>query len=473
MKLPDYSSAHVLVVGDLMLDRYWHGAANRLSPEAPVPVVHVQKKEHRAGGAANVAMNIANLGAKVSLIGFVGHDDEADILLEILQDQGICCLFEVIEELPTLTKLRVISHHQQLIRMDFEEPFHTLNANYLLHQYHQQLVQADVVVLSDYGKGTLHHIKPLIALAKEKQKPVLIDPKGSDFSRYQQATLMTPNLSELEAVVGICKTEVEITEKGQQLLNQLHLSALLITRGEQGMSLLRKTEAPLHLATHAREVFDVTGAGDTVIAMLAASLAAEASLEESTLLANISAGIVVGKLGTAIPSLMEINEALNVRPASHHGVKDMLSCLDKINAAKKQGQKIVLTNGCFDLLHLGHITYLQEAKALGDRLVVLVNSDASVKRLKGASRPINGINQRMEMLAALKCVDWVMAFNDDTPQKIIAQILPDILVKGGDYTDISLIAGHHEVLKNGGEVKVLSFVKGHSTSHLINTLKSH
>lgn len=472
MQLPNYSAARVLVVGDLMLDRYWHGPTSRISPEAPVPVVHVKQDEQRAGGAGNVALNIAALGAKVSLLGFTGEDEAAVALETLLKKSGVLCLFQGIPNHPTITKLRVMSRHQQLIRLDFEDGFQDIDSDTLLHQYHAELMQSQVVVLSDYGKGTLSQVQPFIRLAKQLKKPVLVDPKGSDFSIYQQATLITPNLSEFEAVVGRCTDQQQIVERGVNLLNQLELEALLVTRGEQGMTLLTKDQEPLHLPTHAREVFDVTGAGDTVISVLAASLAAKKSLAEATQLANIGAGIVVGKMGTATVNTEELSNALHGPRAHQKGVCSFSELLKERTVAKQNGEKIVATNGCFDILHPGHIRYLQQAKTLGDRLVVLVNSDASVQRLKGPERPVNKLDHRMEMLAALECVDWVVEFEQDTPKEVIDQLLPDILVKGGDYTDITSIAGHESVLANGGEVKILSFIEGHSTTAIIQTIKN-
>ncbi len=471
MQLPNYSTARVLVVGDLMLDRYWHGATSRISPEAPVPVVHVKQDEQRAGGAGNVALNIAALGAKVSLLGFTGEDQPAVILEAILKKAGVLCLFQPVPNFPTITKLRVMSRHQQLIRLDFEDGFQQIDSAPLLHLYHAEMMQSQVVVLSDYGKGTLSQVQQFIRLAQQLKKPVLVDPKGSDFSIYKHATLITPNLSEFEAVVGRCTDQAQIVERGTNLLTDLDLQALLVTRGEQGMTLLSKDFEPLHLPTHAREVFDVTGAGDTVISVLAASLAAKKSLAEATQLANIGAGIVVGKMGTATVNTDELNAALQGPRAHHKGVCSLPELLAERAAAEQNGEKIVATNGCFDILHPGHVRYLQQAKTLGDRLVVLVNSDASVQRLKGPQRPVNKLDHRMEMLAALECVDWVVEFEQDTPKEVIDQLLPDILVKGGDYTDITSIAGHESVLANGGEVKILSFIEGHSTTAIIQTIK--
>ncbi|NJA04621.1 bifunctional D-glycero-beta-D-manno-heptose-7-phosphate kinase/D-glycero-beta-D-manno-heptose 1-phosphate adenylyltransferase HldE [Methylococcaceae bacterium WWC4] len=471
MQLPNYSFARVLVTGDLMLDRYWHGATSRISPEAPVPVVHVNLDEQRAGGAGNVALNVAALGAKVSLLGFTGEDEAAGALKQLLQAANVLCLFQTVPGSPTITKLRVMSRHQQLIRLDFEDGFHAVDSDPLLHLYHAELMQSQVAVLSDYGKGTLNRVQQFIALARQLKKPVLVDPKGNDFSIYRDATLITPNLGEFEAVVGRCSDEAQIVERGLNLITDLGLDALLVTRGEHGMSLLGKNEAPLHLPTHAREVFDVTGAGDTVISVLAASLAAKKPLAEATQLANIGAGIVVGKLGTATVNTVELADALHGPRAHRKGVLSLPELLEERSAARQNGEKIVATNGCFDILHPGHVRYLQQAKTLGDRLVVLVNSDASVQRLKGPERPVNGLEHRMEMLAALDCVDWVVPFEEDTPKEVIDQLLPDILVKGGDYTDITSIAGHESVLANGGEVKILSFIEGHSTTAIIQTIK--
>ncbi|MBD9359548.1 bifunctional D-glycero-beta-D-manno-heptose-7-phosphate kinase/D-glycero-beta-D-manno-heptose 1-phosphate adenylyltransferase HldE [Methylomonas fluvii] len=471
MQLPNYSTARVLVVGDLMLDRYWHGATSRISPEAPVPVVHVKQDEQRAGGAGNVALNIAALGAKVSLLGFTGEDEAAAALKTLLQQAKVLCLFQAVPGYPTITKLRVMSRHQQLIRLDFEDGFNNVDSDALLHLYHAEMMQSQVIVLSDYGKGTLSQVQQFIKLAKQLNKPVLVDPKGSDFSIYRQATLITPNLSEFEAVVGRCADQAQIVERGMNLLSDLELQALLVTRGENGMTLLSKNEEPLHLPTHAREVFDVTGAGDTVISVLAASLAAKKTLAEATQLANIGAGIVVGKMGTATVNTDELANALQGPRAHHKGVCSLPDLLAERAAAKQNGEKIVATNGCFDILHPGHVRYLQQAKTLGDRLVVLVNSDASVQRLKGPERPVNKLDHRMEMLAALECVDWVVEFEQDTPKEVIDQLLPDILVKGGDYTDITSIAGHESVLANGGEVKILSFIEGHSTTSIIQTIR--
>jgi D-beta-D-heptose 7-phosphate kinase/D-beta-D-heptose 1-phosphate adenosyltransferase len=279
-------------------------------------------------------------------------------------------------------------------------------------------------------------------------------------------------LAEVEAVAGACRDEAELEAKGLGLVERLELGALLVTRGEQGMSLLRRDAAPLHLPAKAREVFDVTGAGDTVISVLAAALAAGCPLAQATELANLAAGIVVGKLGAASVGAEELDYALHGAKAHRRGAIALEGLLEVLRPARAAGERIVLTNGCFDILHPGHVNYLREARALGDRLVVLVNSDASVRRLKGPGRPVNALASRMDMLAALECVDWVVAFDEDTPREAICRILPDVLVKGGDYADISAIAGHDCVLASGGEVRLLNFVEGFSTTGIIEQIRN-
>ncbi|MBM3202366.1 bifunctional D-glycero-beta-D-manno-heptose-7-phosphate kinase/D-glycero-beta-D-manno-heptose 1-phosphate adenylyltransferase HldE [Candidatus Woesearchaeota archaeon] len=471
MQLHELSRARVLVAGDLMLDRYWHGATSRISPEAPVPVVRVDQIEERVGGAGNVALNIARLGGMVDVLGYCGQDEAGSRLLMLLNQAGIRCRVERLEQIPTITKLRVLSRHQQLIRLDFEQPFQPQTPDTLLRSYCSALALVHLVVLSDYGKGTLASVTALIEQARQAGCPVLVDPKGTDFSRYRGARLVTPNRSEFEAVVGVCQTEDELVTRGLALLQRHALEALLITRGEQGMTLLEPGQLPLHLPAHAKEVYDVTGAGDTVIAVLAIALAAGVALADATRLANLAAGLVVGKLGTASVTREELEDALEGSRAHRHGIVDWPTLQDLLKAARVRGEKIVATNGCFDLLHPGHIHYLRQARSLGDRLVVLVNTDASVTRLKGPERPINPLEHRMEMLAALESVDWVIAFDQDTPAELIGQILPDVLVKGGDYPDITRIAGYAQVMAHGGIVKVLDYVSHHSTTRLIETIR--
>ena len=468
--IPAFNQARVLVAGDIMLDRYWQGPTQRISPEAPVPVVKIDHNEDRPGGAANVALNIASLGGQVTLAGITGEDEAATTLDTHLSAVNIQCAFSSQQQAPTITKLRVLSRNQQLIRLDFEQSLAGIDKQAFNQLVAEKLAAHDVLLLSDYDKGTLSDVQSLIEAARANNIPVLVDPKGSDFSKYRGATLLTPNLSEFEAVVGHCQTEREIVEKGQTLLEQLDLQALLITRSEQGMTLLRKGCEEFHLPTQAREVYDVTGAGDTVIATLALAVAAQAQLTQASALANVAAGIVVGKLGTSTVSEAELVNELHSGQESGYGVVTEEQLKIAVEGAKARGEKIIMTNGCFDILHAGHVSYLTNAKALGARLIVAVNSDASVKRLKGEGRPVNQSERRMAVLAGLGAVDWVVEFTEDTPQRLIANILPDVLVKGGDYK-VEEIAGGAEVIANGGQVEVLNFEQGISTTDIINTIR--
>lgn len=465
---PDFSRARVLVAGDLMLDRYWSGATRRISPEAPVPVVHVGTMEDRPGGAANVALNLAALGCRTLVTGVTGDDEAADILAIRLADAGVSVRLHRRRGLPTVTKLRVLSHHQQLIRLDFEESLAPRGEDPLPGLARELLEGADLLLLSDYAKGTLASPQSLIEAARAQGKPVLVDPKGQDFERYRGATLLTPNRGELEGVVGPWRDDADLIERGDRLRSHLGLDALLVTLGERGMLLLGAGREALHLPTRAREVFDVTGAGDTVIATLGAALAAGAGLTEACTLANCAAGLAVGKLGTATVSAAELRLA---RLGSEwHTILDQGALIAAVTAARAEGERVVLTNGCFDLLHEGHVAYLQQARLLGDRLAVAVNDDDSVRRLKGEGRPVNGVGSRMAVLAGLASVDWVCPFSEDTPESLICRVQPDVLVKGGDYRP-EQIAGADCVRAAGGEVRVLPFLPGHSTSRIIGAIR--
>lgn len=468
--IPAFDKARVLVVGDIMLDRYWYGPTQRISPEAPVPVVKIQQDEDRPGGAANVALNIASLNGNVTLAGITGEDEASSTLKTHLSAMNIDCQFLQSSAHPTITKLRVLSRNQQLLRLDFEESFAEIDKQPLIEQTKALVANHDLLLLSDYDKGTLSDVQALIKAANEHNVPVLVDPKGTDFARYRGATLITPNLSEFEAVVGHCKTEAEIVSKGQALLKELDLTAMLVTRSEQGMTLLRHGHEEFHLPTQAREVYDVTGAGDTVIATLALAIAANADFTQASALANIAAGIVVGKLGTSTVSEAELSAELTSGQESGFGVLSEEQLKIAVELAQARGENIIMTNGCFDILHAGHVSYLNTAKTLGSRLIVAVNNDASVTRLKGVGRPVNPVDRRMAVLAGLGAVDWVVPFSEDTPQRLIANILPNTLVKGGDYK-VEDIAGGAEVIAAGGDVKVLNFEDGISTTKIINAIR--
>lgn len=472
LELPDFSQTTILVYGDLILDRYWGGNSERVSPEAPIPVVKILNQVTRPGGAANVALNLATIHCNVELMGITGKDPEADDLKKQLKEKAIQCHFQQSSEVSTISKLRVIARNQQMLRLDFEKTLAGCKTEKLIAQYQKNLEKADMVVLSDYAKGTLHNAPQLIAMAREKNIPVLVDPKGKDFGIYAGATLITPNLSEFEAIVGKCGDNDDlIVEKAKALIELYQFEAMLVTRGKDGMSLIfGDDKSPIHLHSHAREVFDVTGAGDTVIAFLAACAASGLDLERAAYVANMAAGLVVKKLGTAAISLPELRTALRHALGAHQGILTQNELLSIVLDAKAKGEKIVMTNGCFDVIHPGHIQYLEQAKELGDRLIIAVNTDESVKKLKGDSRPINSLESRMAVLSALRAVDWVVPFSEDTPEKLITAVKPDVLVKGGDY-QVEQIAGHKAVLKNGGQVKILNFYDGHSTTGLIKKIR--
>lgn len=470
ISIPEFGQSRVLVVGDLMLDRYWYGSTSRISPEAPVPVVHVGESEERPGGAGNVALNIASLGGHADVLGLTGDDEAARLLEQRLIVAGVGCHFELAPGLPTVTKLRVISRHQQMIRLDFEDGFDAVDGARLLTRFEALLPGCNAVVLSDYGKGTLSQAPRLIALARAAGKPVLVDPKGRDYTIYRGATLITPNLAEFTAVAGECRTDDELVARAEALRDKLQLDALLITRSEKGMTLVRKSRPALHLPTRAREVFDVTGAGDTVIAALATALAAGLEIAEATALANLAAGVVVGKLGTATATVPELRRALREQDEIEGGVVDEERLSVLMADARAHGETVVMTNGCFDILHAGHVAYLEQARRLGDRLVVAVNDDASVKRLKGADRPVNTLAQRMAVLAGLGSVDWVVPFAEDTPERLICRLKPGVLVKGGDYRPED-IAGGNCVREAGGEVVVLGYIEGVSTTRIIEKMR--
>ena len=469
ISIPDFSATRVVVAGDVMLDRYLFGSTGRISPEAPVPVVHVHETDDRPGGAANVAVNLAALGTTTSLVGVVGRDAAAAALTSIMQERGIDCSFAAADDRPTITKTRVQSRGQQLIRLD-EEIASAMPGDAVAGALGQVLDGAGAVILSDYGKGALADVRTMIQACRDAGVPVLIDPKGTDFSKYRGATLITPNQSEFEAVAGVADSDDDLVARARAMLDELELDALLVTRSEKGMLLIEAGAEPLFLSTQAREVFDVTGAGDTVIATLAAALAAGQALGSAAALANLAAGLVVRKIGVATVTPGELSAALHQRGQGGRGLVEIDALLALVDEARGRNERVIMTNGCFDVLHAGHVAYLEEAKSLGDRLIVAVNDDDSVRRLKGESRPINALEDRMLVLAGLAAVDWVVPFSEDTPARLIEAVLPDVLVKGGDYKPEEIV-GAKEVLQNGGEVRVLAFRDGHSSSRIIDRLK--
>lgn len=470
----------IAVIGDVILDEYWQGNVNRISPEAPVPVHHVQHISHHPGGAANTALNIQKVGGQAFLFGTWGKDEAAEILGTLLESEGISCkgLLQVPQR-PTARKTRITSGPQQMLRIDREQPFPLEEA------FQKQLLQRleaqewEGFLLSDYGKGVLPHtfVRQLMALAQKRKIPVVVDPKGRDFERYQGCTLVTPNIKESCVALGLDEEGSYTGEfLGRELQKKFGLQNILVTMGANGMTYVPHDAkiGPVHEQAKAKEVFDVSGAGDTVAAVMTLSLATQTPIAEAVHYATVAAGKVVEKWGTR-PILQEelevgLREAVLEKETQVKGTKSKMWARDNFpNLAKKlhdQQKKIVFTNGCFDLMHVGHVTYLEQAKRLGDVLVIGVNTDESVQRLKGEKRPIIPLQERMRMLAGLQCVDYVVAFGEDTPAELIAQVEPDVLVKGSDY-QVHQIAGADFVLARGGSVQCLDFVEGWSSSRVI------
>lgn len=475
LKLFNFLNSKLLVVGDIMLDEYWIGETNRISPEAPVPIVLVKNTDHRLGGAANVAINIAALGCQIDLLGIMGTDATASIVNNLLNKHAnINNLIINTNNQPTINKLRIISNDQQVFRIDREQ-YYSINSFTTLGTVFEQAITKNnyqAIVLSDYNKGTLQNPQIFIDLANKYNIPVIIDPKKSDYWLYKNATILTPNLKEFIQMVGGNTNEIlfsnnidqYILEKGHNLIAELNLQALIITRGKDGINLLTNDYQDHHIAASQHEVFDVTGAGDTVTACIAACIASNNNLRAATYIATIAAGINVSKLGTSCINLNELKKAIT---ADNHNNKDSLKLgiiqskelAIIIAQIKLSGEKIVLINGCFDILHPGHIEYIKKAKSFGSRLVIAVNNDQSVKLLKGNNRPINTLQHRMQVLAALKDVDWVVAFEDIRPGNIIKQLNPDILVKSKEafktIEEIPDYEGASYVLQQGGQVHLL------------------
>ncbi len=466
ISLPRFNKAHVLVVGDLMLDRYWQGQSARISPEAPVPVIDVASTEERPGGAANVALNVAALGASCTLIGAVGKDEEGHTLRRKLEAAGVECHFVEQDNWRTPLKLRVVSQHQQLLRMDFEDRLPQECCAVIESLVAEHVAGHDCVILQDYDKGVIGNPGNLIQAAVARSTPVVVDPKHKALSAYAGATLIKPNMSEFEAQAGILPDYKTLQQAADRLVKDCGLLALLITRGAEGMLLVEADGKHANVPSRAVDVHDVTGAGDTVAAVMGTMIALGEGFEASAMVANVAASIVVSKLGTASATAAEIQRELTSGLHADRGVLGLDALKEQVDGARALGEKIVFTNGCFDILHAGHISYLEEARAMGDRLIVGINSDASVRELKGPDRPVNNLEARMHVLSGLSAVDWVVAFSESTPENLLRDLQPDLLVKGGDY-GISGVVGADIVQAYGGEVRVLGLVEGVSTSRII------
>ena len=467
------STARVVCVGDVMLDRFVYGEVTRVSPEAPIPVCRVKNETAMLGGAGNVVRNMVALGAGVDFVSVVGDDEiagDVDLLLRDLA--GVSHSLSVETDRPTTSKIRYVAGGQQLLRADREITTPVLDgiADELVAAVERALRDAALLIVSDYGKGVVTDTLAarLIEIARKAGKPVIVDPKSRDFARYAGASLITPNLKELSEAAGHeLSSEDDIVAAARGLLSRAGIDTMLVTRGAQGMSLITADGAD-HFPSRAREVFDVSGAGDTVIATLAAGIAAGLSFVNAAQLANVAAGIVVGKIGTAVAYTEDILEDID-RASDTSGPRSPTTidaALDRIRTWQDRGEKVGFTNGCFDLLHPGHVSLLSQAHAACDRLVVGLNSDASVKRLKGESRPTQGEDARAAVLSSLETVDLVIIFEEDTPERLLQEIKPDVLVKGADYT-IETVVGANFVQSYGGKVVLAELVPGFSTTATI------
>lgn len=476
----DFTAARVLVVGDVMLDRFVYGGVDRISPEAPIPIMRIEREIVMPGGAGNVARNLAALGAKVALLGLAGDDVAADQLNEVLAGEpGIEAHLVIDEAWHTIEKTRFIGSRQQLLRVDRESPAQPSDeaVDALIKAALEALTDNAVLVLSDYAKGAVGDrvLSKLVKAAAKAGKPIIVDPKGSDYRRYKGATLVTPNRAEAALATGeSCADDDSAVNAARKLVTDAGIANVLVTRGSAGMTLVQgKDSAPLHLKAEAREVFDVSGAGDTVVATIAAALAVGRSLPQAARLANAAAGIVVGKIGTAVVHPEELRLALHM--PDPHGIAAKVAtasqAAERVTLWRSCGERIGFTNGVFDLLHPGHLALLSEVRAQCDRLVVAINADASVRKLKGPTRPVQDERHRAQILAALGLVDLVVIFAEDTPEPLLDLLKPDLLVKGGDYT-VDQVVGADLVRAYGGEVKVSRLVAGQSTTATIKKLQS-
>jgi D-beta-D-heptose 7-phosphate kinase/D-beta-D-heptose 1-phosphate adenosyltransferase len=464
---------HIAVVGDLMIDHYIWGNCERISPEAPVQVLEVRKEESLLGGAGNVINNLIALESSVSVYSVIGNDEGAELVEQRLRDAGARSAALLRQENRTTTKKsRVIASNQQIIRFDDEnrEDISLRSQHELLTTLSQNIFGYDAILLSDYGKGVLTPTltRDIISLAYAHNTLVLVDPKGDDYSKYRGATLLTPNKKEASQATGIRITDDTSLEKaGFKLKNDLDLDYSIITLSEEGIAIFKDHMSII--PTLSREVYDVTGAGDTVLASLGLGLANGLDIVEACEFANKAAAIVVAKIGSATATLNEIEEyehALN-KGQIESKIKDFAQIGRITKRLRSQGRKVIFTNGCFDILHRGHASYLQKAKALGDILIVGLNSDESVHRLKGENRPVNSLEDRAYLLAALESVDYVVPFEEDTPYVLIERVQPDILVKGADYEGKEVVGSDL-----AGEVRLIDFVEGKSTSNIINKIQT-
>jgi D-beta-D-heptose 7-phosphate kinase/D-beta-D-heptose 1-phosphate adenosyltransferase len=477
----DFSGTTVLCLGDIMLDRFAYCGIDRISPEAPVPVLLLERVERMLGGAGNVARNIAALGGRAVLMGLLGTDAAGEeVRAAIRATPHLVDAHVISPDRATICKTRYIAAHQQIMRVD-EEHAHALEADeekQLLAAIAKTLPDVDAVILSDYGKCVLGRkiVKHAIAQARSRQIPVFIDPKSENFRHYRGASCITPNLAELARASRMpVASDPEVIAAATRVMRDAKAEAILVTRSDKGMMLI-EASGEVHIeAARAREVFDVSGAGDTVIAVLALTHASGQKLPEAMRLANTAAGIVVSKLGTATVELdelmLELSREARNQAAHLEKIYSVAEAETLVRQWKSRGLSVGFTNGCFDIVHPGHVGYLAGARAECDRLIVALNSDASTRRLKGPSRPVNSLEDRLAVIAALASVDAVISFDEDTPLELIRRLRPDVLMKGADYT-IETVVGAEDVIAMGGRVALINLLEGHSTTKVIGRLRA-
>ena len=476
--LADFQSRIVLVLGDIMLDRYVYGDVRRISPEAPIPVLRAQRQRLVLGGAGNVAKDITALGARAILVGVIGDDAASVLVHEAVggADSGVTLHAVAAPGRPTTVKTRFMSGSHQLLRLDEEvtTAIEGTLAEQLLQAYGEGLALADVVVLSDYAKGVLSDavLPRAIAMAKAAGKPIIADPKRADFAAYAEVTVITPNELEVTAATGLSAVHNDGAEAaGLAALAASRADAVLVTRSEKGLTLVRRDREPLHLPTEAREVADVSGAGDTLVASFAIMLATGADMAEAARVANVAAGIAVGKQGTSTVSHAELERTLHRQELLVIDEKfaGLEAAQSHIAAWRGRGLKVGFTNGCFDLIHPGHVRLLGKARARCDRLIVALNTDASVRRLKGPTRPVQNETARATVMASMAAADLVMLFDEETPLELITKLLPDIIFKGADYTADQVVGGD-VVVAHGGSIGLIELEEGHSTTNIIRRM---
>ena len=472
--IPRFADVRILCVGDLMLDRFVYGEVSRISPEAPIPVFQVGRQTSMLGGAGNVVRNATALGASASFVAVVGDDPVGRELTAMVGEEPRVEPYLLVERgRPSTVKTRYIAGAQQLLRADSEttRPLGGDTAEEVARVAAEAMGECDIVVISDYAKGVLTPavVEGLIAAARGAAKPVIVDPKGADFARYRGASVITPNWREAAAATGIDGDDEDAAAAiGRALIERFDVDTAVITRGESGMSLMTRDGAAEHLAAEAREVFDVSGAGDTVAAMFAVALGAGAGLADAARLANLAAGIVGGKLGTSVVHRDDLLRAIHASQWSVAEAKvlSLAGAADQAEQWRRSGLRIAFTNGCFDLLHPGHIALIEQARGACDRLIVGLNADDSVTRLKGAGRPIQPESARAQVLASLASVDLVVVFADDTPMALLEALRPDVLVKGADYS-LDEVVGGDFVRGYGGTVLLADIAEGYSTTKTI------